>query len=112
MLPAGILATTPAVVTALRIAGLQAISCSAMRACHTHNCPVAIATQQPQRVARLVDDKSAQQLANCFRASVELMPLMARACGHDPVSKFELDDLSTWKREMAQLSGVSLGDIG
>ena len=97
---------------ALSNAALQAIGCIAMRACHTNNCPVGIATQKPHLVARLVVDKSAQQLANFFRASVELMQVMARACGHDHVSKFELDDLTTWKREMAQLSGVSYGGIG
>jgi hypothetical protein len=37
------------------------------------------------------------------------MQVMARACGHDHLSKFEPDDLVTWKREMADLSGVAYG---
>jgi glutamate synthase domain-containing protein 2/nitrite reductase/ring-hydroxylating ferredoxin subunit len=90
-------------------AALQAIGCIAMRACHTNHCPVGIATQQPHLVARLAVDKSARQLANFFAASVELMQVMARACGHDHLSKFEPDDLVTWKREMADLSGVAYG---
>ncbi|NNF92821.1 MAG: FMN-binding glutamate synthase family protein, partial [Boseongicola sp.] len=80
---------------------IQAIGCLAMRACHTNNCPVGIATQKPHLVSRLVVEKSAQQLANFFEASVGLMQVMARACGHDHVSGFNADDLTTWKREMS-----------
>ncbi len=97
---------------ALSNAAIQAIGCIAMRACHTNNCPVGIATQKPHLVARLAVDKSAQQLANFFAASVELMQVMARACGHDHLSKFTLDDLTTWKREMADLAGVAYGGVG
>jgi len=82
-----------------------------MRACHTNNCPVGIATQRPELVSRLIADKSAQQLSNFFDASVELMQVMARACGHDHLSKFNLDDLTTWKKDMADLSGVAYGGL-
>ena len=93
-------------------AAMQAIGCIAMRACHTNNCPVGIATQKPHLISRLVVEKSARQLANFFEASVELMQVMARACGHDHLAKFTADDLTTWKREMADLSGVRYGGIG
>ena len=43
--------------------------------------------------------------------SVELMQVMARACGHDHLSNFSSDDLTTWKREMAELSGVAFGGV-
>ena len=39
---------------ALSNAAMQAIGCIAMRACHTNNCPVGIATQKPHLVSRLV----------------------------------------------------------
>ncbi len=93
-------------------AAMQAIGCIAMRACHTNNCPVGIATQKPHLVSRLVVEKSAQRLANFFKASVELMQVMARACGHDHLSKFSLEDLTTWKREISDLSGVAFGGLG
>ena len=92
-------------------AAMQAIGCIAMRACHTNNCPVGIATQKPHLISRLVIEKSARQLANFFEASVELMQVMARACGHDHLSKFTADDLTTWKREMADLSAVRFGGL-
>ena len=92
-------------------AAMQAIGCLAMRACHTNNCPVGIATQKPHLVNRLVVEKSARQLANFFEASVELMQVMARACGHDHLSKFNPDDLTTWKKDMVELSGVAYGGV-
>ena len=92
-------------------AALQAIGCIAMRACHTNNCPVGIATQKPHLVARLLVEKSAPRLANFFAASVELMQVMARACGHRHLNEFELDDLVTFKVEMARLSGVAFAGV-
>jgi methylamine---glutamate N-methyltransferase subunit C len=92
-------------------AAMQAIGCIAMRACHTNNCPVGIATQKPHLVSRLVVESSAIQLKNFFDASVELMQVMARACGHDHLSGFTVDDLTTWKKEMAGLSGVAYGGV-
>jgi len=40
------------------------------------------------------------------------MKVLARACGHDDLQKLGLDDLTTWKREMADLSGVRFGGVG
>ena len=96
---------------AISNAAMQAIGCIAMRACHTNNCPVGIATQKPHLVSRVIVEKSAQQLANFFDASVELMQVMARACGHDHLSKFTTDDLTTWQENMTKLTGISYGGI-
>ncbi len=92
-------------------AALQAIGCLGMRACHTNNCPVGIATQQPHLRQRLDIDRSAQQLNNFFRAATELMQVMARACGHDDLKGFCVDDLTTWKHEIAQLAGIPFGGV-
>ena len=93
-------------------AAMQAIGCIAMRACHTNNGPVGIATQKPHLESRLIADKSARLLKNLLDACVELMQVMARACGHDHVFRFNVDDLTTWKQEMANLSGVPYGGVG
>jgi methylamine---glutamate N-methyltransferase subunit C len=90
---------------------MQAIGCLGMRACQTNDCPVGVATQQDHLRRRLEIEKSAQQLANFFNASVELMQVMARACGHDHLSKFSLDDLTTWKKDMSELTGIQYGGI-
>jgi len=90
---------------------IQAIGCLGMRACHTNNCPVGIATQKPELRQRLKIEKGALQLSNFFHASSELMQVMARACGHDHLNKFCIDDLTTWDRDMAHLTGVSYGGV-
>ncbi|MCR9269500.1 MAG: glutamate synthase-related protein [Hyphomonadaceae bacterium] len=92
-------------------AAMQAIGCIAMRACHTNNCPVGIATQKPHLVSRLVIEKSAQRLKNFFDASTDLMKVMARACGHSRLSDFSIDDLVTCSREMSHLSGVTYAGV-
>ena len=96
---------------ALSNSAMQAIGCIAMRACHTNNCPVGIATQKPHLVSRLVIEKSATQLTNFLNASTELIKVMARACGHNHISKFNRDDLTSWKEEMVKLSGVPFGGV-
>jgi len=96
---------------ALSNSALQAIGCLGMRACHTNACPVGIATQKPNLVARLEIEKSARRLKNFFDSSVELMSVLARACGHNHLNQFNVDDLTTWKHEMSKLSGVSYAGI-
>jgi glutamate synthase domain-containing protein 2 len=96
---------------AIANSALQAIGCLGMRACHTNNCPVGIATQKPHLRARLDVEKSAQQLANYLHATTELMQILARACGHDSLHKFSPADLTTFDREMAHLSGVAYGGV-
>jgi len=90
---------------------LQSIGCLGMRACHTNNCPVGIATQKPDLRRRLKIEKGAKQLNNFFQASTELMQVMARACGHDHLNQFCIDDLTTWDREMAHLTGIAYGGV-
>ena len=92
-------------------AAIQAIGCLGMRACHTNNCPVGIATQQEHLRARLEVERSATRLKNYFEATVELMQVLARACGHDSLAGFALDDLTTFDREMAHLAGVAYGGV-
>lgn len=87
-------------------AALQAIGCIAMRACNTNYCPVGIATQQDHLRKRLEIAKSAKQLANFFEGATELMKVLSRAAGHDHLSKLSAGDLTTWKKDMSDLTGV------
>ncbi len=93
-------------------AAIQAIGCLGMRACHTNNCPVGIATQKEHLRSRLPVDIAAERLARFFEASVELMTVVARAAGHRHLSDFNVDDLTTFKRDMADLTGVAYGGVG
>ena len=91
---------------AIANSAMQAIGCVAARMCNTNNCPAGIATQKPQLRKRINIDESATRLKNFLQASRELMQVMARACGHDELNKFNPGDLATWHRETALLSGI------
>ncbi len=97
---------------AIANSALQAIGCLGMRACNTNNCPVGIATQKKDLRSRLLVEEAAQRLERFLTASVELMAVVARACGHDSLAGFSLNDLTTFDREMNNLSGIAYGGIG
>ena len=90
---------------------MQAIGCVAARMCNTNNCPAGIATQKEELRKKLNVEKSARKLQTFFMASTELMRIMARACGHDSLGKFNNEDLATWHRELAYISGVRYSGI-
>jgi glutamate synthase domain-containing protein 2 len=97
---------------AISNSAMQSIGCVAARMCNTNNCPAGIATQKKDLRQRLNVEKSANNLKNFFEASTELMQVMARACGHDSFDKFNKNDLATWHRDMALLSGVKFSGFG
>lgn len=92
-------------------AAIQAIGCQAMRACHTNNCPVGIATQKEELRKRLDIELSARRLENYFKATVELMQVMARACGHTHLNQFCPDDIATFDRDIAYLTGITYSGV-
>ena len=75
---------------------MQAVGCIAARMYNFNNCPVRVATQK---------------LARYFGAPVDLIQVLARACGHNCLASFVHHDIITWKKEMADLSGVRFGGI-
>jgi glutamate synthase domain-containing protein 2 len=96
---------------AISNSALQAIGCLGMRACHSNNCPVGIATQREDLRKRLIVNESAERLARFFEATTELMQVLARACGHQDLQSFSIDDLTTFKRDIADLTGIAFGGV-
>jgi glutamate synthase domain-containing protein 2/nitrite reductase/ring-hydroxylating ferredoxin subunit len=90
---------------------LQAIGCLGMRACQTNKCPVGIATQDEHFRKRLIIESSAKQLHNYFDAANELVKVIARSCGHDDVSKFNRNDLTTLNYDMHRLTGIQYSGV-
>ncbi|MAG96130.1 MAG: glutamate synthase-related protein [Alphaproteobacteria bacterium] len=97
---------------ALANSAMQAIGCVAARMCNTNNCPAGIATQKPELRARLDVATAAAGLARFLEASVELMKVMARACGHDRLDALNPADITTWRRQMADLAGIRYAGVG
>lgn len=96
---------------ALANSAMQAIGCVGARMCNTNNCPAGIATQKPELRKRIDIKTSAERLARFMTSSVELMQVMARACGHDHLNQFNPQDITTWHKDMAELSGVQYGGV-
>jgi len=96
---------------ALSSAAMQAIGCVAARMCNTNNCPAGITTQRPELRKQVDPEVASKRLARFLESPVALMKLLARACGHRHFSQFSLRDLTTWKQEMSELSGVSFGGV-
>lgn len=85
---------------------LQAIGCVAARMCNSNQCPSGIATQRAELRKRLDVDAAAARLSRFFGAATSLMTILARACGHEKLSEFCRDDITSWKREVAELAGL------
>jgi hypothetical protein len=52
-----------------------------------------------------------RQLIRYLGAITELMVVLARACGHNSLSHFTPRDLTSWKREVAELVGVQYAGL-
>lgn len=96
---------------AIANSAIQAIGCLGMRACSTNNCPVGIATQKEHLRSRLIINQSAKQLENYLKSTVDLMKILARACGHNDFKKFNINDLTSFNEEMVKLTGINFGGV-
>jgi glutamate synthase domain-containing protein 2 len=96
---------------AISNSALQAIGCLGMRACHTNNCPVGVATQKENLRQRIIIETSAKQLSNFLLAVNELMKVVSRACGYNDFKEFNHSDLVTFNRDMHYLTGINYAGI-
>jgi len=96
---------------AIANSAMQAIGCVGARICNTNLCPAGIATQKPELRKRLKVDIAAKKLHNYLSATTELMQVMARACGHNHLNQFNTNDISSYKKDMAELSGIDYSGV-
>ncbi len=94
---------------ALANSAMQAVGCVGARMCNTNNCPAGVATQKPELRARLDVAVGAKKLSNFLNASTQLLQVLARACGHDHIDQFDRADITTFKKDMADLTGLEYG---
>ena len=67
--------------------------------------------EKPGLRARLIVDESAKRLANYLAATVDLMKLLARGCGHARLGDVRVADLMTVNRDIAYLTGVKYAGV-
>lgn len=91
---------------AIASAGLIAAACQQYRICGTGNCPVGVATQNPELRERLKVDAAAQRVANFLNVSLEELKTFARVTGNNSVHGLSLKNLVTTDRDIAEYTDI------
>lgn len=91
---------------AIASAGLIAAACQQYRICGSGNCPVGIATQNPELRERLKVDAAAQRVANFLNVSLDELKTFARITGNRSVHDLSLYNLVTTDKDIAEYTGI------
>ncbi len=91
---------------AVASAALIAAACQQYRICGMGNCPVGIATQDPELRERLKTEQAAQRVANYLNVTLEELKMFARITGHNSVHGLCTDDLVTLNREISEFTNI------
>ncbi|MGN0561430.1 MAG: rubrerythrin [Candidatus Fimenecus sp.] len=91
---------------AIASAGLMAAACQQYRICGSGNCPVGVATQDPELRKRLHIDAAAQRVANFLNVSRAELQTFARVTGNRSVHGLSMENLITTDREIAEYTGI------
>ena len=91
---------------AIASAGLIAAACQQYRICGSGNCPVGVATQDPELRKRLHVDAAAQRVANFLNVSCAELQTFARVTGNHSVHGLSMENLITTDREIAEYTGI------
>lgn len=91
---------------AVASAGLIAAACQQYRICGSGNCPVGIATQNPELRERLKVDAAAKRVANYLNVSKAELETFARITGHKDLHDLCVDDLVTINREISEYTNI------
>ena len=91
---------------AIASAGLIAAACQQYKICCTGNCPVGVATQDPELRERLKTDMAAQRVANFLNVSLEELKTFARVTGNRSVHDLSMDNLVTTDRDIVEYTGI------
>ncbi len=91
---------------AVASAALIAAACQQYRICGSGNCPVGVATQNPELRERLQTSAAAQRVANYLNVSRKELETFARITGHRSVHDLSIDDLVTLDRNIAEYTNI------
>ena len=85
---------------------LIAAACQQYRICGSGNCPVGIATQDPELRKRLHVEQAAKRVANYLNVIREELKTFARITGHACVHDLSVEDLVTVNREISEFTNI------
>ena len=91
---------------AIASAALIAAACQQYRICGSGNCPVGIATQNPELRARLHVDAAAQRTGNFLNVILSELKTFARVTGHTSIHDLNISDLITLDRDIAEYTDI------
>ena len=91
---------------AIASAALIAAACQQYRICGSGNCPMGIATQNPELRARLNVDAAAQRVANFLNVTLSELKTFARITGHTSIHGLSVADLVTVNRDMEEYTEI------
>ena len=91
---------------AIATSAMIALACQQYRICGSGNCPVGIATQDPELRKRLAVDKASQRVGNFLNVSTAELATFARITGHESVHDLGLEDIVTTSRDIADFTDI------
>lgn len=91
---------------AIASAAMVAMACKQYRICGSGNCPVGVATQNPQLRSNLNIDVAANRVANYLNGSLEELKTFARITGHENLHDLSVEDLITINREISEYTNI------
>lgn len=91
---------------AVASSALIAAACQQYRICGSGNCPVGIATQDPELRKRLKVDAAAQRVGNFLQVSFQELSTFARITGHYDIHDLSVEDLVTINREISEHTNI------
>ncbi len=91
---------------AIASAALIAAACQQYRICGSGNCPVGIATQDPELRARLDVSAAAARVANFLNVTRSELAMFGRVTGKSDIHDLSVDDLITTSRDISEFTGI------
>lgn len=85
---------------------MMAAGCSQYRICNSGNCPMGIATQDPELRKRFKVDFSAKRVFHYLDTSLGELKTFARITGNDDVHKLSIKDLITVNEEISKHTNI------
>lgn len=91
---------------AVASAAMIAAACQQYRICGSGNCPVGVATQDPELRKRLKSDAAAKRVGNFLNCTFEELKTFARITGHADIHDLGVEDLCTISREISEYTNI------
>ena len=91
---------------AIATSAMIALACQQYRICGSGNCPVGVATQDPELRKRLDVEVGAKRVGNFLNVSTAELATFARITGHESVHDLGLEDIVTTNRDIADYTDI------